>query len=405
MSKVFKPRFTAPSASDKNFLRYDKGGHNYCVEIGTTKSVLPNCTGYAWGRFLELIGKFHDLSRGNAEVWWGTNQGRKAFKFGQQPKLGAIVCWKQGVAGNNNDGLGHVAVVEQINADGSIVTSNSAYGDANRRFYLQTLKPPYIYASGFDLQGFIYPPTDYVAGKEEAPEVKPSPKPSVETATDWISEPGYQITLKTNTYERNAPTLENATGRVLRKVGEVIKVDAWKYAEGLVWRRQVNGKVIPTGQKNDGQAWAKLEPVKKDEQPKPKPPVASGRQIGSTVVVNGKLFGNSSASSTGSVIHKNKKATIDKIVDGANAPYHVTAAGISGWGNESLFGGTIVEAPKFKPYKRKLHVGTILLKDDLKSAFAIPIRAARTVTVVEEKNGFGKFVGDLIGATHAWFKL
>lgn len=225
------------------------------------------------------------------------------------------------------------------------------------------------------------------------------------TPSDFIEEIGYQIVTNRLIEKRDNPSVSNPGKLVDVPKGTTLEVVGYQHAEGFLWRKLTNGQWISTGPSASVYDWAKLEPIKKDEQPKPKPPVTSGRQIGSTVVVNGKLFGNSSASSTGSVVHKNKKATIDKIVDDAKAPYHVTGAGLSGWGNESLFGGTVVETPKFKPYERNLPVGTILLKDDLKSAFALPIRAARTVTVVEEKNGYGKFVGGLIGAPHAWVKL
>ena len=54
-----------------------------------------------------------------------TNDG---YKRGSTPKLGAIACWSLGVVGIGNDGAGHVAVVEQINSDGSIIVSESNYG-------------------------------------------------------------------------------------------------------------------------------------------------------------------------------------------------------------------------------------------------------------------------------------
>lgn len=67
--------------------------------------------------------------------------------------MGAVLC----LADGPYSGDGHVAIVEQINGDGSIVTSNSAYGGAY--FYTETLQPPfYLPVAGYVFQGFIYNP-------------------------------------------------------------------------------------------------------------------------------------------------------------------------------------------------------------------------------------------------------
>ena len=150
----FKPRLSAPEKTDKHWLRRRAGGVNECVNI-KYGSVLPNCVGYAWGRWYELLGEEPKLSVANAEAWWGKDDG---YERGQVPKLGAVICWSKGVVGNGKDGAGHVAVVEQINSDGSIVTSNSAYG--GKRWYTKTLKPPYT-MKGYDFQGFIYLPMEF----------------------------------------------------------------------------------------------------------------------------------------------------------------------------------------------------------------------------------------------------
>lgn len=113
---------------------------------------LPNCTCYAWGRFWEEGGSEYRplLSTGNAEDWYNYNDG---YERGSAPALGAVLC----LADGPYSGDGHVAIVEQINNDGSIVTSNSAYGGSY--WYLQTLQAPnYLPAAGYVFQGFIYNP-------------------------------------------------------------------------------------------------------------------------------------------------------------------------------------------------------------------------------------------------------
>lgn len=117
---------------------------------------LPNCTCYAWGRFWEIGDPSRifehqpALSTGNAEDWYNYNDG---YTRGQAPALGAVACWADGPF----SGDGHVAIVEEIHANGDIVCSNSAYGGAY--FYLTTLSPPnYLPATGYVFQGFIYNP-------------------------------------------------------------------------------------------------------------------------------------------------------------------------------------------------------------------------------------------------------
>ena len=157
----FKPRLNAPSTNDKNYIHYTKKGYNYCILI-TGNSCLPNCVGYAWGRWREILGKKHNLSRANAENWYGNNDG---YKRGKLPKLGAVICWQKGATLKGSDGAGHVAIVEQINSNGSIVISNSGY--KSKRFWTQKIKPPYNIGTGYKFQGFIYLPIDFTSDEKE----------------------------------------------------------------------------------------------------------------------------------------------------------------------------------------------------------------------------------------------
>lgn len=112
---------------------------------------LPNCTCYAWGRFWEISDVVPHLPTGNGEDWWGAVSG---YKTGNTPALGAVIC----LANGPYSGLGHVAIVEVINEDGSITTSNSGYGGAY--FYTRkggTASNNWGYPE-YDFQGFIYNP-------------------------------------------------------------------------------------------------------------------------------------------------------------------------------------------------------------------------------------------------------
>lgn len=119
---------------------------------------MPNCTCYAWGRAWESGGGTPEtrpnFAPRDAELWWDWPDG---YERGQTPRLGAILC----LADGPHSGWGHVAIVEEINPDGSIVTSESAYNGyfwelhTRRREnnYIDDFgQPPYVF------QGFIYYP-------------------------------------------------------------------------------------------------------------------------------------------------------------------------------------------------------------------------------------------------------
>lgn len=135
---------------------------------------LPNCTCYAWGRFWEVRGERANLPTGNAGTWVANVQG---FKVQQIPVLGAIACW--GASGYS----GHVAVVEQIDGTGNIITSNSGYyrpiasypPSTHNYFWTETCSKSNGYRSswmvnrGYSLRGFIVP-DKYADGEPVSPE-------------------------------------------------------------------------------------------------------------------------------------------------------------------------------------------------------------------------------------------
>ena len=117
---------------------------------------LPNCTCYAWGRFWEIGDPNRiyehrpELSTLNAEYWYGHAD---SYSRGQTPALGAVICFADGPF----SGEGHVAIVEEIHADGSITVSDSAYDG----WYFDThvfYPPNYLPQAGYVFQGFIYNP-------------------------------------------------------------------------------------------------------------------------------------------------------------------------------------------------------------------------------------------------------
>lgn len=172
---VFKPRLSAPERTDKNFINIGYGGRNKCIARDSTGNVLPNCTAYSWGRFLELDGSCQ-LPTTDAENWfpnasspmWG------AYKTGQTPKVGAIACYSQGRQGSHADGAGHVFVLEEDLGNGKWRWSESNYSGtlANGKYWRLMEGYPNKYLTGYawKFQGYIYPHTDFTASPVEPTE-------------------------------------------------------------------------------------------------------------------------------------------------------------------------------------------------------------------------------------------
>ena len=142
----FTPRMTAPERTG-----YYGTQNSYNPFRTNSDAGNGNCTWYAWGRAYELLGSRPQLSTGNASTWYPTNQNNGNYPYGSTPKLGAIACWSGG-----STGAGHVAVVEQINDNGSFVISESSWSAQTWWFRTTTLNASGYYSSGLSFQGFIY---------------------------------------------------------------------------------------------------------------------------------------------------------------------------------------------------------------------------------------------------------
>lgn len=164
----FKKRTTAPSTTNKYYLKAGKGGYNRAIEINSkTHSCLPNCCGNVHARWLESRGltnysKYDKLSTGDAQNYYKYT--KDGYKRGKTPKLGAVAVWKSKTSG-------HVAFVETFNSTTlDFVGSNSAWKGS--RWYLKTYykKDNYGFQGKteyFTFLGFIYLPEDTSDEKTE----------------------------------------------------------------------------------------------------------------------------------------------------------------------------------------------------------------------------------------------
>ena len=149
----FIPRTRAPAENDPHWISTAYGGLNECLIIDRNNgSVLPNCTGYAWGRMYELIGEKPKLPKTDARTWYPAFEG---YSRGQRAALGAVACW-------GGTKYGHVAIVESIGND-YIMCSQSNYG-GTRWEYVKCIRGGSGYISGMGnaaFQGFIYCPKKF----------------------------------------------------------------------------------------------------------------------------------------------------------------------------------------------------------------------------------------------------
>lgn len=179
----FTMRTTRP-ANNKNFITRGSGGWNTCIK-GNPRyqyaDALANCVGYASGRFNEIIniareteGCTYTTLNCNA-VGFKERAEAAGLKTGSTPRRGAIMCWgKEGSAG-------HVAIVERVNSDNSVYTSESGWG-SSAIFWNSTRNNNngrWGIGAGYYFRCFIYLPDDVQnAIEEKQPEPIPAPTPS-----------------------------------------------------------------------------------------------------------------------------------------------------------------------------------------------------------------------------------
>ena len=180
---AFTPRLSAPDQYDKRWIQVGSGGWNQCIYgYWGAPSVLPNCTGYVHGRVMEIRGASTDdsgLSFGNAIAYY--NGSTSNWTHSQDPEEGAVMCW------GGNGGYGHVAVVEQIIDNNTLILSESSWGTADNNppaVYFRTLRVYRGYGwrsfndkslifQGFLLNPYLEPPTP-----PEPPEPPGPPAPT-----------------------------------------------------------------------------------------------------------------------------------------------------------------------------------------------------------------------------------
>ena len=123
----FTPQLVIPAAGDPYYNTKRTGGYSPCI-LGNPKNrnkglnVLPNCVGWAVGRFNEIggYGSCKWLGSTNAANFI-TLAHKQGLTVTQRPTIGGCMVWKGGQTGE-----GHVAMVE-LDLGNRVVTSESEY--------------------------------------------------------------------------------------------------------------------------------------------------------------------------------------------------------------------------------------------------------------------------------------
>lgn len=175
----FTMRTSKPSWNNQYITR-SSGGWSNCIKgnpMQEDANVLANCVGYASGRFNELIQYARDFNecrytnlRCNASGFIERAL-EASLEVGNEARVGAIMCW-----GGGYEGCGHVAVVERVDSQNQVYTSESDWG--GNAFYnaLRTNdNGRWGLSNSFYFRGFIYQPDDvqvWINGAEITPNVE-----------------------------------------------------------------------------------------------------------------------------------------------------------------------------------------------------------------------------------------
>ena len=303
----FTMRTTRP-ANNKNFITRGSGGWNTCIK-GSPRyqyaDALANCVGYASGRFNEII----NIARETSGCTYTTlNCNAVNFKeraeaaglqTGSTPRRGAIMCWgKEGDAG-------HVAIVERVNNNNSVYTSESGWGSSSI-FWNSTRtnnNGRWGCGAGYYFRCFIYLPDD-VQKAIDAEEPKPTPTPAP-TPNDKFNI-GDKVVINGALYVSS--TAASPAGSVSNKVTNIT--------------RKAPGTAHPYNTTGD-LGWMDESSISAYNEPAPAPaPTPRPLSVGDTVEIVG--TGNGSSYGTSNTAYGiGWTRQILKIWDGRSYPYQV----------------------------------------------------------------------------------
>lgn len=136
---MYKIQKTLSNKGNKYYNTTSNGGYSSCIVGKPTVdglNVLDNCVGWACGRFNEIYsietgyeGMKYGRLHCNAEYFIDKAK-ELGLSYQNEPINGGIMVWE-----GKGDLAGHVAVVEKVNEDGTVLTSESGYNHFDFRNY------------------------------------------------------------------------------------------------------------------------------------------------------------------------------------------------------------------------------------------------------------------------------
>lgn len=271
---------TSRPANNKNFIVTGSGGWNTCIKgnpLYEPANALANCVGYASGRFNEIINITRDTSGCTYETLNCNAVGFKeraeaaGLQTGSTPRRGAIMCW-----GLEGGGAGHVAIVERVDSNNQVYTSESGWG-SSAIFWNQirtNSNGRWGLSSGYYFRCFIYLPDDVqrlIDGGQPVPTPTPGPSDAFNI--------GDHVVINGPLYTNSNAT--NPAGSISNKVTYIT--------------RKNPGSAHPYNTTGD-LGWMDQSSIKKYEEPAPTPQ-PTGLQVGDTVKIigtgNGSSYGDS----------------------------------------------------------------------------------------------------------------
>lgn len=273
----FTMRTSKPS-NNKNFITTGSGGWNTCIKgypMDPNANVLANCVGYASGRFNEIINIARDTSGCTYKTLNCNAVGFKeraeaaGLQTGSTPRRGAIGCCGGG------SGAGHVFMVERVDSNSRIYTSESGYGST--AFWNQirdNSNGRWGMSSSYYFRCFIYLPDDVQKLIDGGQPTPPTPGPSGKYNI------GDKVVISGPLYVNS--NAASPAGSVSNKVTNIT--------------RKNPGSAHPYNTTGD-LGWMDESSISPYNEPTPPAPQPTGLQVGDTVVIvgtgNGSSYGDS----------------------------------------------------------------------------------------------------------------
>lgn len=166
---VFTPCTSLPANLSPWWIMSAYGGNSPCIEgnpPAEPHATISNCVGWAWGRYCQAKGSVDSrLPIGNAGNWYRQAQ-VNGMSTGSEPALGAVICF----------GGGHVAIVEEIAADGSFINCSESDWNGAAFSYRTRYRADNWELAVHDFQGFIYN-DEWDPSPDPGPDPEPEPEP------------------------------------------------------------------------------------------------------------------------------------------------------------------------------------------------------------------------------------